>query len=180
MTTFNDLNRFFETLRTDYLYERVPNIVAEVATDFFKQRFTEKEWEGTTWKPTSFPAGSGSLMLRSGALVNSIRPSVVGAGRVVISAGESKVPYAQIHNEGGQITVTPKMKKFAWAKHYQAGGSPKGQDPTPQAKFYKAMALKKPGSTINIPQRRFMGYSPRLNEQILASLKANYNHFINR
>ena len=178
MTTFKDLHIFFETLRTDYLHERVPNIVAEAATEFFKQRFTTKEWEGTAWKPTRFPVGSGSLMLRTGALLHSIRPKIVGPGRVVISAGDSKVPYARIHNEGGQIIVTPKMKKWAWAMHYQAGGSPKGQEPPPQAQFYKAMALKKTGSPINMPRRQFMGYSGTLNKQILAALKRDYNHFI--
>lgn len=180
MTTFKDLHNFFESLRTDYLHERVPNIVAESATEFFKLRFTTKEWEGVAWKPTRFPAVSGTLMLRSGALLNSIRPSIVGPGRVVISAGDYKVPYARIHNEGGQIIATPKMKKWAWAMHYQAGGSPKDQDPTPQAKFYKAMALKKTGSPINMPRRRFMGHSPHLNKEILHSLKEDYRHFLNQ
>ena len=180
MTTFKDLHIFFETLRTDYLHERVPNIVAEAATEFFKQRFTYKDWKGTAWPTARYPVTAGSLMQRSGALVNSIRPKIVGPGRVVISAGDSKVPYARIHNEGGQIPVTPKMIKWAWAMHYEAGGTPKKAAPTPQAKFYKAMALKKPGSMINMPRRQFMGISPKLNEQILHSLKKDYNHFINR
>ena len=180
MTTFKDLHNFFETLRTDYLHTRVPNIVAESATEFFKQRFTSKEWEGTAWPSARYPVAAGSLMLRSGALVNSIRPSMVGPGKVVVSAGGGKVPYARIHNEGGQIPVTLKMKKWAWAMHYRAGGTPKDGAPTPQAKFYKAMALQKPGSVINMPRRQFMGISPRLNELILHTLKKDYNHFINR
>ena len=180
MTTFKDLHNFFESLRTDYLHDMVPNILAETATEFFKQRFTYKDWEGTAWPTARYPVTAGSLMQRSGALVNSIRPKIVGPGRVVISAGDSKVPYAQIHNEGGQITVTPKMKKWAWAMHYNAGGTPKDAEPTPQAKFYKAMALQKAGSAIIMPRRRFMGYSPSLNKQILKSLQQDYNHFLNR
>ena len=33
----------------------------------------------------------------------------------------SYVPYAAIHNEGGKITVTGKMKKFFWAKFKETG-----------------------------------------------------------
>lgn len=30
----------------------------------------------------------------------------------------SDLPYAEIHNEGGEVIVTAKMKKFFWHKYY--------------------------------------------------------------
>ena len=32
-------------------------------------------------------------------------------------------PYAAIHNEGGEIVVTTKMKRYFWHKYYEATGS---------------------------------------------------------
>ncbi|MCK4499828.1 hypothetical protein KAU11_04980, partial [Candidatus Babeliales bacterium] len=72
--------------------------------------------------------------------------------------------YSQIHNEGGNISVpvTKKMRKFAWAKHYEQAG--KGsKEFTP----WKGLALtKKNGLNITIPKRQFMGNSRDLNEII--------------
>ena len=35
----------------------------------------------------------------------------------------SDLPYAALHNEGGDIRVTPRMRRFFWAKYYAARGS---------------------------------------------------------
>ncbi len=48
-------------------------IIAEEATEYFKERFEEKEWDGTPWQPAKHPPSRDSLMLRSTALMNSIR-----------------------------------------------------------------------------------------------------------
>ncbi len=50
---------------------------------------------------------------------------VPGRGNVRI---RNTADYAQVHNEGANIPVIPKMKKFFWAKHYEAGGGVKGKD----------------------------------------------------
>ena len=51
----------------------------------------------------------------------------VGVGEVTIT---NPTPYAAIHNEGGTIsshpTITPKMRKMAWAKVYAIAGVKKG------------------------------------------------------
>jgi hypothetical protein len=65
----------------------IPAIVAETAVMYFKQRFRTKEWDGTPWPPTKRPVKRGSLMVRTGKLVNSIRPKKVTKTEVVISAG---------------------------------------------------------------------------------------------
>ena len=43
------------------------------------------------------------------------------------------VVYAAIHNEGGTVhpRITPKMRRFAWAKYYQLGGGGKSAQKVP-------------------------------------------------
>lgn len=83
--------------------------------------------------------------------------------------------YAPVHNWGGEIdvTVTDRMRRFAWARFYKASGKRKktgtGQkkrvkrrskpkELNPQAQFWRNMALTpKKKLHIRIPQRQFMG-----------------------
>ena len=74
---------------------------------------------------------------------------------------QTTVPYASIHNEGGKIVVTPKMKKYFWARYHDAGGSQNGKM-SAEAAFWRNMALKRAGSAITIPKRQFMGDHPEV------------------
>lgn len=89
------------------------------------------------------------------------------------------VVYAAIHNEGGTVhpKVTPKMRKYAWAKYYELGGqksanggrrgAAKSVQVSDEAEKWKRLALtKKESLTINIPQRQFMGPSAELDAKI--------------
>lgn len=182
MATFKDIERFFNNLESDFARRAVPRIIAEKATEYYKQKFTTKEWDGKPWDNVKYPIKRGSLLVRSGKLMASIKPKVVRSDRVVISAGSGKVPYAQIHNEGGDIVVTDKMKRFFWAQEKQARGSQtysvkskglantsKNKRLSAQAEFFKGMALKKMGSKIHIPRRQFMGHSAKLNDIFMDS-----------
>jgi hypothetical protein len=76
--------------------------------------------------------------------------------------------YAAIHNNGGKIPVTPKMRKFFWAKYYERAGnvtklksgkasaSKRNVALSSEVQFYKNMALTK-RAHITIPQRQFIG-----------------------
>ena len=88
------------------------------------------------------------------------------------------LPYAAIHNDGGEIRVTKKMKRYFWHKYYEATGAfgrrkngEKRKDKrtvqlTGEAEFWKFMALKKEGSMIKIPRRRFLGVSPEVEKAV--------------
>lgn len=92
------------------------------------------------------------------------------------------VPYAAIHNEGGTITshptITPKMRKMAWAKVYAIAGVKKGKGKKKgklpkqlpaEALKWKALALtKKTKLTVKatIPKRQFMGNSAELSAKV--------------
>ena len=55
----------------------VANIIAETATEYFKGSFQRKAFDGAGWKRTE--KRTGSTLLSSGNLMNSIRPSEVTA-----------------------------------------------------------------------------------------------------
>ncbi len=70
-----------------------------------------------------------------------------GMGEVTI---ENPVPYAAIHNDGGDIppTVSPKMRRFVWHMAYSLAGT-KGRggalskDLSEEARMWKCLALTK-------------------------------------
>lgn len=72
-----------------------------------KSFFNEKEWP-----ERKFDDGVGSLMQRSGGLRGSVRSRKRG----VELAYSSSKPYGRIHNEGGAIKVTRKMKGYFFAR----------------------------------------------------------------
>lgn len=132
----------------------------------FDRNFETKSFFGEQWKQSKYPNHKGSLMMRTGALRKSINSSIRGT-TITFS---SSLPYAAIHNEGGEITVTAKMKKFFWAKHYEASGGSKElirgkkkERLTAEATFWKNMALMKLGSKIKIEKRQFIGDHSQIN-----------------
>lgn len=172
MATFEEVKKRIAAQNAAIL-KTAPHIIAETATEYYKERFSTKEWAGNPWAPTKEHNPRGSLMVRSGALVSSIRPSVVSEKEVRISAGGPKVPYAKIHNEGGVInhpggTAYTMIKKGevlmpVWVSAKKARESK------------KKYPVTKPHE-IPMPQRQFMGNSPRLNKVIIDRI----NKFINQ
>jgi phage gpG-like protein len=136
----------------------------------FDRNFTRKAFFSQPWKPRRNADAKGSLLMVSGHLRRSMRSQVKGKSVVFTSS----LPYASLHNEGGTLKVTAKMKKYFWFKYSQAAGSIKtlksGKRSTSQrnlrvsreAEMWKAMALMKVGSKITIPRRRFIGDAPEV------------------
>ncbi|MBR5803865.1 MAG: phage morphogenesis protein, partial [Bacteroidaceae bacterium] len=48
-----------------------------------------------------------------------------------------------------------------------------------EAEFWKHMALMKVGSTINIPRRRFLGYSPEVEQSVREIIEENLTEYFN-
>lgn len=59
------------------------------------------------------------------------------------------------NKEGGRIRVTEMMRWFFWAKYAKT-----------KDEKWKAMALKKVGSEIEIPERRFVGDAPEVRKAV--------------
>lgn len=94
-------------------------------------------------------------------------------GRVLIFNNEV---YAATHNDGEDIPVTERMKRFFWAKHIESKEQ-MGRE-SPEAEFWKRMALKKPGSTIRIPQRHFLGPGPQVDTIVTTVIEKELEEFI--
>jgi|TARA_B100000470_G_scaffold221958_1_gene214177 phage gpG-like protein len=147
----------------------VPTIVSDTAVEFFKERFNTQEWDGVPWETlnpkyaATKTRGKGRILTRTGDLMNSIRPSEINATRVVISAGNTKAPYARVHNEGLRITGIRNVKSYT-NRNFMGKG--------------KRVQIKAHTRTVNykMPERRFMGNSKYLNQAIINRLTAFYNN----
>lgn len=73
--------------RMEEILQGTAEIVAETSVGYFQDTFRHKAFDGNPWAPPRVPKQSGSLLVQSGALLNSIRPVVVTPGRIVIAAG---------------------------------------------------------------------------------------------
>lgn len=142
-------------------------------TDEFDKNFERQGFFSEKWKRRVSPGGEGrGILVRSGELRRSIRTRVDDSS-ITFS---SDLPYAAIHNEGGEIKVTSRMKRYFWARYYACqGGFGRRKDGslrkdkrnarlTSESAFWKALALKKVGSTVKIPKRQFLGISPEVEQ----------------
>lgn len=153
----------------DYLQNDVGEVVGTEAVNHFKQNFENESFSGgQKWAPRKTKREGSTngqkVLTKSSELTESIDYEADGP-RVIIKTDKA---YAQIHNEGGTITVTPRMKKYFWAKHKEA----KDNGQTDLADQYKGMALAK---QLTMPKRQFIGESPALIEAITAAITYDLN-----
>lgn len=147
------------------------NIVWDVRielTEEFDRNFQRKAFFDKPWKQTRWPNSRGSLMMRSGQLRRGNRSAIQGTNIVFTNSQ----PYAELHNEGGNLIITPKMIRFFWAMYHKAAGASsraggrRKQVLGDEALRWKALALKKPGETLQIAQRQFIGWHSSLKKHI--------------
>jgi phage gpG-like protein len=140
----------------DEIMGDIPEIVAEVATGYFQETFDKKAFDGKPWAPLKKEKHHGSLLVTSGNLLNSIRPAYIGPDKVIISAGNDKVPYAQAHNEGftGSVVIPAHTRS-----------SKKG----------KSVSVSAHTIRQNIPQREFMGKSDELASRLHDRIQNHLN-----
>lgn len=86
--------------------QEIADLAAATGTSYFRGAFRGKAFDGKPWPLAKIDkAGKrrrGSLMVDTAALMNSVRADQVTPQRVVWTAGNEKVPYAKVHNEGGR------------------------------------------------------------------------------
>lgn len=143
------------------LFNQLLKDIGRELTDEFKENFIRKSFFNVAWKAAKHNT-IGSLMMRTGALRQSISNPVISNTSI---KWESSLPYADILNHGGKITVTQKMRGFFWYKYRMATGG-NNKNLNAEALFWKAMALKKVGSVIVIEKRQFIGDHPQVHTTI--------------
>lgn len=159
-----------------YLENDVYEVVGIEAVKHFKQNFQEEgfvdkgvnKWAARTTKRTG-STNSQKVLSKTSELSESIDYSVAKPSVII----KTDKPYAQIHNEGGEIVVTSKMKKYFWAMHHQA----KEAGDTDLADHWKGMALAK---KIVMPKRQFIGDSEDLNNKIEAKIERDLTKILKR
>ena len=161
----SELQKYLQSL-PERIKKEAAHIVAETATEYFKDSFRRKAFDGRPW-PQGRPKRKGSLLVASGALMNSIRPSHVSEDRVVISAGNQKVNYAQAHNEGfvGNVNVRAHQRTVK-------SRSGKGKTKTNGTRIVQVRAHQR---TMRVPARPFMGDSKELNILIKKRIEGYIN-----
>lgn len=171
------------------------NILSDIRVDLteeFDRNFERKGFFTNKWRGTNLPNRRGSLMMRTGNLRRSIR-SKQTSNEINWS---SSLPYASINNEGGEIVVTDKMKRFFWAMYYKSSGAititSKGSARndsrtkrlTAEAQQWKNLALQKVGAKMKIEQRQFIGDHPivrqRIEEIVDKNIKELQDHIYNQ
>lgn len=153
---FNELENYLRGL-PDKILDDASRIVAETATEYYKEMFREKEFDGDKWPDAKVKKRKGSLLVDSGKLLNSVRPVYIGKDGVILSAGNWKVDYARVHNEGftGNVIVP------AHARHTKKSGDVK---------------VKQHARNVNIPKRQFMGESRELADKIHDRIQEQVNN----
>ena len=152
-------------------------VQASVRENFRKGRFYGGEaWQTPLRTSLGFRGASGQY----GPLLSGSNHLMMNTdyeplpGKVIIRNNEV---YAATHNEGDEIGVTQRMRRFFWAKHYEH--KERMGVNAPETEFWKRMALKKPGSRIKIPRRHFLGPSKEVDAIVQDVVNKELQNFIN-
>lgn len=160
--------------------------------DEFDQNFERQAFFTKAWARRSPLRPGGYVLVDTGAL----RKSISSRSDESSITFYSDLPYAAIHNEGGEIKVTARMKRYFRAKFYESMGMTKKQEGkhrtlsdggfyawtskmnlNPNAEFWRAMALMKEGKVIKIPKRQFLGMSPEVEQDVRRIIEDNLTSY---
>lgn len=161
----------------------IKNILRDIRvelTDEFDQNFERQAFFSEKWQRRKSPVRNNgrAILTDTGRLRSSIHSRITENSVIFYT----DLPYAAIHNEGGDIVVTARMKRYFWAKYREANGGTwarkKTGTNTTEADFWKFLALKKAGTTIKIPRRRFLGKSPEVEKAVRDIIEENLNGYV--
>ena len=168
------------------IIRNILNDVRVELSDEFDRNFERQAFFNEAWQRRSSPTRpGGSILIDTGKLRQSISSRTTDNSITFCST----LPYAAIHNEGDEIKVTARMKRFFWHKYYEATGSfgrrkdgklrkdKRNARLDTEADFWMFMALKKEGSTIKIPRRRFLGTSPEVEKAVREIVEENLTEY---
>lgn len=118
----------------DLMKRKMPVIAGRMAKDHFQDNFRREGFVNGGLHPwpkakrlssgrTDAAGQYGTLLSGRNHLFSSVK-YVPGDYRVRVA---NDLIYAPVNNWGGEVhpTVTPRMRRFAWAKYYQASGKAK-------------------------------------------------------
>ncbi len=157
--------------------------------DEFDQNFERQAFFTEAWARRKSPMRNAgrAILADTGQLRRSVRSRTTEDSITFYT----DLPYAAIHNEGGEIKVTRRMKGYFWHKYMSAAGvlafarrkdgslrkDKKTTTVSDEAEFWKHMALMKAGSVIRIPKRQFLGTSPEVEKAVQEIVEENLTEY---
>ena len=162
--SFEFKDEFFEKLKKvnkPLFLRNMTSHAGTIAVNFSKERFRNKNWVDRTrekW-PNRKRKSRGTLLSKSGRLKRSIRKLAHGNYYVFIG---TDVPYAQIHNEGGEIKKTVSVRAHSRSRAVTRGNGRARKPKKPTGKV-KAHTRK---MNLTIAKRQFLGNSAVLTRRI--------------
>lgn len=110
----NDFKLDVSKIKTRYarLRAELPMMVSTIAANDFKENFRRQGYQSsgggiTRWKKRKIQDSGRGILTKSGRLRRSLRPAPKGNEARVVT----NVPYAKVHNEGFEGTVSVKSHK---------------------------------------------------------------------
>ena len=170
-----------EDLKRLYL-RKLPVRVGVAVRDSVRQNFRQGNfYGGERWQtPLRTSMGFRGAAGQYGPLLSGSNHLMMNTdyqplpGKVII---RNTAVYAATHNDGEEIGVTERMKRFFWAKHLEH--KERMGVNAPETEFWKRMALKKPGSRIKIPRRHFLGPGKEVDAIVQSVVDKELQEFIN-
>jgi phage gpG-like protein len=172
----------------DVIIKQILRDIQVELSDEFDKNFERQAFFTEQWARRKSPTRQGgSTLIDTGQLRRSVKSRISGSSIVF----QSDLPYASIHNDGGEIKVTEKMKKYFWYRYYDCTGSfgrrkdgslrkdKRTVQLSTEAEFWKFMALMKVGRTIKIPKRQFLGVSPEVEKSVREIIEENITEYLN-
>jgi len=181
MNNQQNIDAFFTQFaqKVQNVQQRLANIIGTEVVNASLDNFRTESFEGQKWPARKDKKNRRKLLVKTGALQRSVR--IVSSSLTRITVG-SDLPYAEIHNNGGIINRAARTEMFIRNRHQRGrlgklfGGKGAFRRDTKPGKgtTYKSY-------TINMPQRRFLGSSPRLKNHLQGIIKEEFlNEFKNR
>ena len=177
----NMIRSSLEDLKRLYL-RKLPVRVGVAVRDSVRQNFRQGNfYGGERWQtPLRTSLGFRGAAGQYGPLLSGSNHLMMNTdyqplpGKVII---RNTAVYAATHNDGEEIGVTERMKRFFLAKHLEH--KQRMGVEAPETELWKRMALKKPGSRIKIPRRHFLGPGKEVDAIVQAVVDKELQEFIN-
>lgn len=101
----------------------IKNILRDIRVemaDEFDQNFERQAFFSEKWQRRKSPVRNNgrAILTDTGRLRSSIHSRITSNSVIFYT----DLPYAAIHNDGGEIIVTQKMKRYFWAKYRETNG----------------------------------------------------------
>ena len=102
------------------IIKNILNDIRVELSDEFDQNFERQAFFSEAWQRRRSPTRPGGhILVDTGQLRRSIKSRTTDNSITFYT----DLPYAAIHNDGGEIIVTQRMKRFFRAKAYEAAGT---------------------------------------------------------